>query len=437
MSKLTINFLGEEIKLDFPDTKSTLYQKIMDNFFLSEKDVTELLITYSQDYKNFLIEDEKDFKDFVKAKVNKIDIDINQSSELYKNSLFKVQKENENIKKKYDEIIQQVNEINKQEKEKKEKMTNEIEEINKKITALETQKKEIIKKIDKEIEDNKKKIDKIKKNAQKEIKPLEKQKKKLYKAAGNIGIKLGMKSKIKQSKKNDNIIKEEKKDENKKDENKKDEIKIKNEKEIPVINQIKEIKKDEIKEIEEENDNEYECDGCSISPIKGKVFHCETCGNFDFCDKCYSEKKVEHYNFLHKFICLIKKSEKNEEKNIFETIHHNIRCNICKKNNIKGIRYKCAICPDFNFCENCEMNKGKQHGHPLIRLPCEDMLKNINMKNINENAKNILGKVACNKCKKKIEENIYKCGKCSNYYLCEKCIGENQFYHFDPFIKYY
>jgi len=427
MSKLSINFLGEKIELDFPDTLSTLYQKIMDNFFLSEKDVTELLITYSQDYDKMLIEDEIDFKYFVEAKVYIIDIDINQRSELYNNSLLEMQKENEKIKKKYEEIIQQVNNINKQKKEKKEKMTNEIEKINKKITDLKLQKEEIIKKIDKEIEDNKKEIIKIKKKAEKEIKLLEKQKKRLYTTEGNIGIKLGMKSKSKQNKKNDNIIKEDKKDE----------IKIKNEKEIPIINQIKEIKKDEIKEIEEENDNEYACDGCSISPIKGKVFHCQTCEDFDFCEKCYSEKKLEHYKGNHHFVCIMKKSKKNEEKKIFETIHHNIRCNVCNKNNIKGIRYKCAICPDFDFCENCEMNNGKQHGHPLIRLPCEDMLKNINMKNINENSKNILGKVMCNKCNKNIEENLYKCGKCPNYYLCEKCIGENQFYHFDPFIKYF
>ena len=219
MSKLSINFLGEKIELDFPDTLSILYQKIMDNFFLSEKDVTELLITYSQDYDKMLIETEEDFKYFVEAKVYIIDIDINQRSELYKNSLLEVQKENEKIKKKYEEIIQQVNNINKQKKEKKEKMTNEIEKINKKITDLKLQKEEIIKKIDKEIEDNKKEIIKIKKKAEKEIKLLEKQKKRLYTKAGNISIKLGMKSKSKQNKKNDNIIKEEKKDE----------IKIKNE----------------------------------------------------------------------------------------------------------------------------------------------------------------------------------------------------------------
>ena len=90
MSKLSINFLGEKIELDFPDTLSTLYQKIMDNFFLSEKDVTELLITYSQDYDKMLIETEEDFKYFVEAKVYIIDIDINQRSELYKNILLKI-----------------------------------------------------------------------------------------------------------------------------------------------------------------------------------------------------------------------------------------------------------------------------------------------------------------------------------------------------------
>ena len=93
MEKLSINFLGEKIKVDFPNDLSDLYQKIMNNFFLSEKDVKELLITYTQDPGEMLIEKVEDFKLFIEAKVDIIDIDINQSSELYKNSFIKVQKE--------------------------------------------------------------------------------------------------------------------------------------------------------------------------------------------------------------------------------------------------------------------------------------------------------------------------------------------------------
>ena len=288
MEKLSINFLGEKIKVDFPNDLSDLYQKIMNNFFLSEKDVKELLITYTQDPGEMLIEKVEDFKLFIEAKVDIIDININQSSELYKNSFIKVQKENEDIKKKYDEIINKVNDINNAKKEKKEKANNEIEIINKKIKDLEIKKKELIQKIDKEIKSHQNEIKLIQTNIQKEIKTLEKEKKKLFTKADNIGVKLGLKSKIKQ---------------NKKKENKKEENKIKNEsKIIPIINQIKEI-------YEEYNENVYQCDICSITPIKGKRFHCQTCEDFDLCENCYtSNEKLKHYNGNHTFIIYKKKS---------------------------------------------------------------------------------------------------------------------------------
>ena len=288
MEKLSINFLGEKIKVDFPNDLSDLYQKIMNNFFLSEKDVKELLITYTQGFDKLFIENEDDFIRFIEAKANKIDIEINQESELYKNSKKKVQKENEDIKKKYDEILNKVNDIDKTKKEKKEKANNDIEIINKKIKDLEIKKKELIQKIDKEIKSHQNEIKLIQTNTQKEIKTLEKEKKKLFTKADNIGVKLGLKSKIKQ---------------NKKKENKKEENKIKNEsKIIPIINQIKEI-------YEEYNENEYQCDICKIIPIKGKRFHCQTCGNFDLCENCYtSNEKLKHYNGNHTFIIYKQKS---------------------------------------------------------------------------------------------------------------------------------
>ena len=288
MEKLSINFLGEKIKVDFPNDLSDLYQKIMNNFFLSEKDVKELLITYTQDPGEMLIEKVEDFKLFIEAKVDIIDININLRSELYKNSFIKVQKENEDIKKKYDEILNKVNDINNAKKEKKEKANNEIEIINKKIKDLEIKKKELIQKIDKEIKSHQNEIKLIQTNTQKEIKALEKEKKKLFTKADNIGVKLGLKSKIKQ---------------NKKKENKKEENIIKNEsKIIPIINQIKEI-------YEEYNENVYRCDICSITPIKGKRFHCQTCDDFDLCENCYtSNEKLKHYNGNHTFIIYKKKS---------------------------------------------------------------------------------------------------------------------------------
>ena len=52
---------------------------------------------------------------------------------------------------------------------------------------------------------------------------------------------------------------------------------------------------------------------------------------------------------------------------VCETIHNGIKCdNInCKMNPIKGIRYKCSICANYNLCEKCENNNQIEKFHDL------------------------------------------------------------------------
>ena len=60
-------------------------------------------------------------------------------------------------------------------------------------------------------------------------------------------------------------------------------------------------------------------------------------------------------------------NEKKEKK-----INLEIICNCCN-NNIKGIRYLCGICENFNLCEDCEKKIGKEHGHPLLKIRSNKM----------------------------------------------------------------
>jgi hypothetical protein len=62
----------------------------------------------------------------------------------------------------------------------------------------------------------------------------------------------------------------------------------------------------------------------------------------------------------------------NEEKDDVKTpisveIHKNITCSGCGKE-IVGVRYLCVYCSDFDFCEECEKNKGYIHMHPFYKL---------------------------------------------------------------------
>ena len=78
---------------------------------------------------------------------------------------------------------------------------------------------------------------------------------------------------------------------------------------------------------------------------------------------------------------LVKSKLKTLESNIYneiikneQPIHNGIKCNACGKRNIKGIRYKCSICDNYNLCENCEENSNHDENHILlkIRKPIEE-----------------------------------------------------------------
>ena len=56
----------------------------------------------------------------------------------------------------------------------------------------------------------------------------------------------------------------------------------------------------------------------------------------------------------------------NNEKKI--SIHGDYICDGCDADPIVGIRYKCAVCEDFDYCEKCEKTLGPKHGHPFLKI---------------------------------------------------------------------
>ena len=125
--------------------------------------------------------------------------------------------------------------------------------------------------------------------------------------------------------------------------------------------------------------------------------------NFEL-NKQFIENVQEKFNNLFKvFDKEIKKEDKNEqikkeeikkEDNIEKdqkeeiVIHKNVKCDICKKYPITGIRYKCTVCHNYDFCEECEKKFGEEHNHPLLKIrkpelahyAYEYMWKRFNMK---------------------------------------------------------
>lgn len=50
-------------------------------------------------------------------------------------------------------------------------------------------------------------------------------------------------------------------------------------------------------------------------------------------------------------------------------MHHGIICDGCEKTPIVGIRYKCSVNADMDFCEDCEAKKTHQYPFLKIRKP--------------------------------------------------------------------
>ena len=49
-------------------------------------------------------------------------------------------------------------------------------------------------------------------------------------------------------------------------------------------------------------------------------------------------------------------------------IHKGIKCSLCQKFPIVGIRYKCVKCKSYDLCEECEKTQGPKHGHNFLKL---------------------------------------------------------------------
>lgn len=47
------------------------------------------------------------------------------------------------------------------------------------------------------------------------------------------------------------------------------------------------------------------------------------------------------------------KGPRDNECDLHTVVHQNIWCEGCMSTPITGVRYKCAVCPDFDFCEKC------------------------------------------------------------------------------------
>ena len=82
-------------------------------------------------------------------------------------------------------------------------------------------------------------------------------------------------------------------------------------------------------------------------------------------------KTLEVYGFsIYDFKVMGVKENKKllKSKKIPKIIHFGIKCDGCGISPITGCRYKCGVCDNFDYCEECEKKLSKEHGHPLLKI---------------------------------------------------------------------
>ena len=330
MKNISLNFFGEKVTINMPTTLASLRKEISDKFLFNPSDAAEVIISYVKDLGKKIIQTEQDFTNFIMNKIGKIDLDIVQNSRLYLENFNSLKKESEENKKNLEACLKENEELKKKKEEMLLEETKKINELEMKIQKLMKKKN----KIEKKMKIEQKKIEKKQKENSKKIKIL---RKKLNLDTPNPEKKTSPTKKKLLKKGN-----------------------------IPMQVKIIQSKPREVHPF-------VSCDGCKMNPIVGKRFKCINKPNVDFCERCFMNKKktqglkFEHYDTEKVIKEIISETSSNSNKE-GKVIHRMTSCEGCGMCPIVGERYKCTICPNFDYCGDCKQLFGNIHGHAMVEM---------------------------------------------------------------------
>lgn len=105
--------------------------------------------------------------------------------------------------------------------------------------------------------------------------------------------------------------------------------------------------------------------------------------------------------------------------------HPGVRCDGCGIKPLKGPRYNCDYCTDFNYCSECKASKSHTPNHHLIKLESGEYPTNF-----------IHSGFRCDGCRVlPIKGTRYRCKICHAFDYCEECISNNDHDSSHVFMK--
>ncbi|PHH70339.1 hypothetical protein CDD80_6074 [Ophiocordyceps camponoti-rufipedis] len=115
------------------------------------------------------------------------------------------------------------------------------------------------------------------------------------------------------------------------------------------------------------------CDGCD-KYITGIRYKCLDCPDWDYCSGCIDTAHYVHAE--HRFVPVYEPLAMSRACAASQSVHSGVCCDgpLCSATTfpsyIRGVRYKCAVCHDLDFCASCEASPANTHNktHPLIKF---------------------------------------------------------------------
>ncbi|KAF9095829.1 hypothetical protein BGX23_012562 [Mortierella sp. AD031] len=106
--------------------------------------------------------------------------------------------------------------------------------------------------------------------------------------------------------------------------------------------------------------------------------------------------------------------------NVNETVHTDVYCDMCL-NTIRGIRWKCQDCDNYDLCPGCHGLAGLRHPHHTFK-PIEKHEEPDHCSSRPTNQKDVLHLASCDICLNSIFGVRHKCFQCPDYDLCQTCL---------------
>ena len=125
------------------------------------------------------------------------------------------------------------------------------------------------------------------------------------------------------------------------------------------------------------------CDNCEKSHFLEYRYKCLICDDYDLCGSCFEKRKINKtHQINHPLVRFDVPNElfgmkfENSEINLTNFVnifknetHDDVKCDCCQSKPIKGLRFKCDTCNDYDLCFKCFQNKNTSLNHSFDEHP--------------------------------------------------------------------